>query len=515
MPYTKENLPENIQKLPDNKKSQWLEVFNSAYAKAIKDKLSEKEAETSAFKQANAVVLSPKLTDPQFYIQLSENTQDIKILYVGKFKHALFGDFEVTEKDLQNAVENFNNKIAVRLDESGNPELPANYQHASFEKNPETSKASGWIKSIYLKGKELFAKMDWTEKAKEFIKSKEFKYISPEFTKNWEDENGKKHGFTILGIALTNVNFLKKNMPALALIEDDNNYIAFADLQKSMDQEKLRRAFDSTMWAFQDLISGKLRNKELTKIEDLIKYINDNFKDVPNVLKNKFTEMAKLEFNSDENNDSKQGEFIMFNELVKSLNLDEGSEEKDVLEAVKNLTESNAALEKKVQDLGKDVKTKTGEVVKLTDEVNKIAKDKQVDLTEITNQITALTEKNTALENQLKLTEAGKVIDGFIFNATTGKGKIFPKQKQDWIKLYLTDPDGIKKVLDDMPDVINFKESGSSANAQAQDDDPTKELNRKSIELVEKEKIQFADAMNKVLESDKDLKQRYNEFTKK
>ena len=399
------------------------------------------------------------MSDLQFFIQLSENSKDVKLLYVGNFKHSLYGEFEVTEKDLQNAVNNFNNKIAVRLDESGNPELPGNYQHSSYEKNPENSKASGWIKSLYLKGKELYAKMEWTAKALEYIKNKEFKYISPEFAKNWTDENGKKYGFTVLGVALTNVNFLKKNMPALAFMEDGENVISF-----------------------------ELKN-EMTKIP----------------LKN----------NLNNNLNEKQGVFIMLNEMVKILNLNEGSEDKDILEAVKKLTEDNAAFESKVQDLEKDINEKTENVKELTDKVTELEKEEKTDLTEINNQIKTLTEKNTELENRLKLEEAGKVIDGYIFNLTTGKGKIFPKQKEDWIKLYLNDSDGIKKVLDDMPDVINYKESGTSNNSQEKDTDPTVELNRKAAELAEKEKIEFADAMNKVLDSDADLKERYFKFSDK
>src|SRR5262249_59505384 len=39
----------------DLKRKQWIEVWNSAYRKAKKDGKSDKEAESSAFAQANAV----------------------------------------------------------------------------------------------------------------------------------------------------------------------------------------------------------------------------------------------------------------------------------------------------------------------------------------------------------------------------------------------------------------------------------------------------------------------------
>ena len=54
MPY--KNPSEAPDNVPEKKKAQWVEVFNSVYAKAIKDKKDPKDAEGEAFKQANGVV---------------------------------------------------------------------------------------------------------------------------------------------------------------------------------------------------------------------------------------------------------------------------------------------------------------------------------------------------------------------------------------------------------------------------------------------------------------------------
>ena len=54
MPYdTVADVPDYV---PADKKKQWLEVWNSAYKKALKDGKSKKDAEQSAFAQANGVV---------------------------------------------------------------------------------------------------------------------------------------------------------------------------------------------------------------------------------------------------------------------------------------------------------------------------------------------------------------------------------------------------------------------------------------------------------------------------
>jgi hypothetical protein len=53
MPYSSTSeVPKNV---PPSKRKQWLEVWNSAYSRAIKEGKSKKEAESSAFAQANAV----------------------------------------------------------------------------------------------------------------------------------------------------------------------------------------------------------------------------------------------------------------------------------------------------------------------------------------------------------------------------------------------------------------------------------------------------------------------------
>lgn len=57
MPFSSTSeLPSHVKKLPAKKQRQWMAVFNSAFSKAIKDGRSKKDAESSAFAQANGVV---------------------------------------------------------------------------------------------------------------------------------------------------------------------------------------------------------------------------------------------------------------------------------------------------------------------------------------------------------------------------------------------------------------------------------------------------------------------------
>jgi len=53
MPYTAENVPANV---PKDKAEQWAKIWNSAYNAAQRDGLSDKDAESKAFREANGVI---------------------------------------------------------------------------------------------------------------------------------------------------------------------------------------------------------------------------------------------------------------------------------------------------------------------------------------------------------------------------------------------------------------------------------------------------------------------------
>lgn len=60
MPYTLDNLPDNIKKLSSKEQRQWRDIWNSAYSRCMSKKSDQKACESSAFAQANGVVLKSK-----------------------------------------------------------------------------------------------------------------------------------------------------------------------------------------------------------------------------------------------------------------------------------------------------------------------------------------------------------------------------------------------------------------------------------------------------------------------
>lgn len=72
------------------------------------------------------------------------------------------------------------------------------YEHQTL--TGQVAPAAGWVKDFYLTGNGLACRVDWTDRAKEYIKSKEYRYFSPVVNL---DKNRRL--VSIQSIALTNL----------------------------------------------------------------------------------------------------------------------------------------------------------------------------------------------------------------------------------------------------------------------------------------------------------------------
>lgn len=114
---------------------------------------------------------------------------EIQLLPFGQVKTAK-GQFLVDEKAINEIIKAFNTKIN---------DLVIDYEHQTL--TGEEAPAAGWIKELINKGTEgLWAKVEWTPRGEEYIKNKEYRYLSPVILVN------KKDGRAILvhSAALTN-----------------------------------------------------------------------------------------------------------------------------------------------------------------------------------------------------------------------------------------------------------------------------------------------------------------------
>ena len=61
--------------------------------------------------------------------------------------------------------------------------------------------AGGWIKELVLKSDGIFAKVEWTKKARNYLKNREYRYLSPVVLVRKKDHKASQ----LHSVALTNI----------------------------------------------------------------------------------------------------------------------------------------------------------------------------------------------------------------------------------------------------------------------------------------------------------------------
>ncbi|HMJ01571.1 MAG TPA: phage protease [Conexibacter sp.] len=136
-------------------------------------------------------------------------TSRIQIAKAGKFKHPLYGKFDVTPDTFQSFIDN----AAAGIPTS---ELPVDFDHAPEYKGD--TKACGWIKKLEADGDKLYATVEWTWQGAYSIREREYRYISPTWKLNYTSDDGTKRGAVLFGVALTNRPFFEQ-MAVVALTQ--------------------------------------------------------------------------------------------------------------------------------------------------------------------------------------------------------------------------------------------------------------------------------------------------------
>jgi phage I-like protein len=132
-----------------------------------------------------------------------ENLIWAQALPLGTYKHPLYGDVVVTPERVQRFASNIKDNVR-EID------LDVNYDHREH-----TGKAAGWIRDAEDRGLEgLWLQIEFTEPARDAVKKGEYRYMSSEFTDEWEHpKTGDKHQDVFYGAALTNRPWLKDILP--------------------------------------------------------------------------------------------------------------------------------------------------------------------------------------------------------------------------------------------------------------------------------------------------------------
>ena len=92
---------------------------------------------------------------------------EVKILPMGHV-HSQKGDFLVDDESFELIQKQFKDR---KLD------LVIDYEHQTLK--DVQAPAGGWIKDIYKTAEAIVARVEWTPKAREYLKNKEYRYLSP------------------------------------------------------------------------------------------------------------------------------------------------------------------------------------------------------------------------------------------------------------------------------------------------------------------------------------------------
>lgn len=130
----------------------------------------------------------------------SENLSKVLIAVHGTWNGHVSGSFTINKEVIEQIYTNFSNQSI---------DIVCDYEHQSL--TTDTAPASGWIKSLSIENDKLYANVEWTDKAKKYISTKEYKYVSPVYDiKTIDRVSGQEIGCSIHSLSLTNRPFLEE-----------------------------------------------------------------------------------------------------------------------------------------------------------------------------------------------------------------------------------------------------------------------------------------------------------------
>ena len=137
----------------------------------------------------------------------------IQIAKTGEFKGHPQGAFQLNSKVFGEIIANFN--------ATQNRQVAIDFEHWSESNNPLIAQvgapAQGWIRELQIVNGDLFGLVEWNERAREMIRAKEYKFLSPAIVFKSKDRvTNKELGAQLRSAALTNKPFLDGMLPLAA-----------------------------------------------------------------------------------------------------------------------------------------------------------------------------------------------------------------------------------------------------------------------------------------------------------
>ena len=258
MPYTIDNPPEQIAKLPKHAQEIWIAAFNSAY-----EQYDKNEAKAAAIAWG-AVKKSYKQDTEGNWVKLNEletvDIENVEILAVGKW-NGVPSTKEYKKKDLDELVRSFK---ALSSDEKLNYEPPLKLGHDEHQKllQKDGYPAAGWVKALKRIGNKLVASFgEVPKKIGDIIKAGGYKKVSSEIYHDYAMGDYK------FPLVLKAVALLGGDIPAVKTIadiqaqysqEDGVDVVIYEFGEQSVSLEEILSDIDSWLEKAEVAIHGKV-----------------------------------------------------------------------------------------------------------------------------------------------------------------------------------------------------------------------------------------------------------------
>lgn len=184
-------------------------------------------------------------------VEVSGVPSEIKILPLGRV-HSQKGDFTVDDESVELIRKQFKDR---KLD------LVIDYEHQTLA--DVQAPAGGWIKDIYKGDDALIAKVEWTPKATEYLKNKEYRYLSPVVMVRKRDQKAT----ALHSVALTNTPAIDGMFPVVnsLTIED------YSEGGTTMDLKEIAKALGLPETATEEEVKKAVEEagKAAQKIEEM------------------------------------------------------------------------------------------------------------------------------------------------------------------------------------------------------------------------------------------------------
>jgi len=395
-------------------------------------------------------------------------------------------------------------------------DMVIDYEHQTLK--DVQAPAAGWIKRLVDRGKDgLWAVVEWTERAREYLKNKEYRYFSPVF---WVTKEGRKVA-RIENVALTNFPKINQLRPIVAKLSREE--------ARAAQRERSRRygigikegghVTKPSEWAdvpddeWLDPVNYRYPcpDAEQTKAaasywgqKDNQRQYTPEERAIINARLDKFREKFSI-------GKFRKEEAKMITKIRKLLGLPDEAGEDKVVEAVEAVVAKNKELEgtqivackEVLEAIGASEKDGKEEVVAKVTELREAGKKK----TDLEQELIALKKDH----EELKQKWDEKNADELVAKALT-KGQITPAQVEEYGRdMAMKDPEKFKKVvlsrrefsevpLKEMPDQGPDQGGGT----------PAEKMDRLiAKKLKENKDMSYADAMNLVVAENPELAEEY------